>query len=117
MKYLLLLYGDERVWEQSNPQEQADWLEAHRVFTRAVQEQATLLGGEALATADTASTLAPAADGARRVVTDGPFAETVEQIGGFYLVAAADLDHVIDLCHLLPAWYRVEIRPVVEVDH
>lgn len=115
MKYLALLYGEERIWEQSSPQEQADWLQAHRAFARAAQERATLLGGEALATADTASTLAPAVDGGRRVVTDGPFAETVEQLGGFYLVEATHLDQVIDLCHLLPEWYRVEIRPVVEV--
>ena len=53
--------------------------------------------------------------GAERVVTDGPFAETTEQLGGFYLVDAPDLDTMVDLCDLLPHAYALEVRPVADL--
>lgn len=49
------------------------------------------------------------------VLTDGPYAETVEQLGGFYLIDIGDLDHVTELCSLLPPIYSIEIRPTMEV--
>jgi hypothetical protein len=49
------------------------------------------------------------------VVTDGPFAETAEQLGGFYLVDARDLDTMVDLCDLLPRDYVIEVRPVADM--
>lgn len=116
MKYLVLMYGDESRWEQATPPEREAVMQAHRAFDAAVRERARLLGGEALAEAASSSTLHPAgADGAR-AVTDGPFAETVEQLGGFYLVEAADLDAMMELCHRLPDYYTIEIRPTVDVD-
>ena len=54
--------------------------------------------------------------GADRLVTDGPFAETVEQLGGYYLIDAPDLDTAVELAKLLPREYAVEVRPTVEVN-
>jgi hypothetical protein len=116
VKYLVLMYGDERVWQEADADQQETWLECHRTFTAAVRERAVILGGEALGSAEDTTTLDPLAAGDRRPVTDGPYAETVEQLGGFYLVEAADLDLMIDLCHELPDYYRLELRPVVEYE-
>ncbi len=54
--------------------------------------------------------------GADRPVTDGPFTETVEQLGGFYLIDVADLDTAVELAALLPREYTVEVRPTLEVE-
>jgi hypothetical protein len=73
-----------------------------------------MLAGEALTGVATATTLRPDGDG-RRVVTDGPYAETAEQLGGFYVVEAPDLDTMTELCALLPAGYTLEVRPVADL--
>lgn len=115
MKYLLMMYGDERVWDDSTPAEREAWFGMHDAFDAAVRDRGAMLGGEALATADTATTVRPADSAGVRPVTEGPFAEAVEQLGGFYLVELADLDTMIELCELLPSYYHLEIRPVVEL--
>lgn len=114
MKYLVLLYGDEKVWDEATAEQRERIMAAHEAFDRAAAEQATILGGEALAPADTTTTLGPDT-GSGRTVTDGPYAETVEQLGGYYLLEARDLDTVTELCHLLPDYYTLEIRPVVDL--
>lgn len=116
MKYLVLMYGDEKIWDEGTPDEQQAWMAAHDRFDAAVRQRATMLGGEALAGSATSTMLAPQVGGGRREVTEGPFAETVEQLGGYYVVEAADLDLMIDLCHELPDYYRLEIRPVLEFE-
>ncbi len=116
MKYLVLLYSDEQEWESATDAEREAVFAAHGAFDEAVRARATMLGGEALAGTDTTTTLSPSHGGAPRTVTDGPYAESVEQLGGFYLVEASDLDQMIELSHALPAGYTVEIRPVVEID-
>ncbi|WP_153397840.1 YciI family protein [Ornithinicoccus halotolerans] len=114
MKYLLLMYGDESHWDTAPAEERERIMRAHQDFGRAVAERAQLLGGEALAPADTTTTLGPDT-GSGRAVTDGPYAETVEQLGGFYLVEAADLDVMTELCGQLPGYYTLEIRPALEL--
>lgn len=114
MKYLVLLYGDERIWEEASPDEREQIVAAHEAFSRAASERARILGGEALAPADTTTTLGPDT-GSGRPVTDGPYVETVEQLGGYYLLEAGDLDQVTDLCSLLPGYYTLEVRPVVDL--
>jgi len=86
----------------------------HLAFYEAVGERATLVAGEALAGADAATTLRHV-DGAP-VLTEGPFAQTAEVVGGFYLVDAANLDVMTSLCELLPKAYALEIRPVVPIE-
>ena len=116
MKYLVLLAGDEsRGRRQSETEVRAEMAD-HDAFSQAVSDRGTILAGEALGDSTTATTLRHVngrTDG-RVVLTDGPYAESVEQIGGFYLIEMADLDAMTELCALLPSWYSVEIRPVVD---
>ena len=113
MKYLVLLYQDEQIWASADAAEQATYFEAHEAFDAAVADSAKMLGGEALVSVANATTLRHR-DG-QAVITDGPFAETVEQLGGFYLVDAPDLDVMLRISRLLPKAYTVEIRPVADM--
>ncbi|MEV4414371.1 YciI family protein [Catellatospora sp. NPDC049609] len=114
-KYLILIYGDERQWAAMSPQEVQQLHEAHRAFAAAAGS--ALLGGAELEPADIATTLRADPAG-RPAVTDGPFLETKEAVGGYYLVEAADLDEVIGLASRLyevsAGHSGVEIRPVVD---
>jgi hypothetical protein len=110
----VLLYQDERVWTDASAAEREALHEAHLAFDEAARVRAKVLGGEALTGAGNATTLRYDAEGAR-LVTDGPFAETTEQLGGFYLVDAPDLDTMTDLCSLLPHAYALEVRPVADL--
>jgi hypothetical protein len=79
---------------------------------RLLRERDALRGGEELALSASATTLRKPGDG-EELVTDGPYAETTEQLGGFYLVEAPDLDAALELARALPADV-VEVRPLVE---
>jgi hypothetical protein len=114
-KYLVLIYGDEQQWASMSPEEVRALDAAHRAFAAAAGPR--VLGGEELEPAPVATTLR--ADPAGQVtITDGPFLETKEAVGGYYLLEAADLDEVIGLCrqlHEASAGHSgVEIRPVVD---
>lgn len=114
MKYAVLLYHDQTLFDRLPEAEQAGYVRAHDAFEKAVAERGTSLVGLALQTTDTATTLRhDRAD--RPMLTDGPFAETTEQLGGLYLVEAPDLDVVMELCHELPHAYTVEIRPALDL--
>ena len=114
MRYVVLLADDPRGWETATEAEREAVMQAHTDFDKAVRERASMVAGEALADASEARTLRPGAGG--RSVTDGPYAEAAEQLGGFYVIDAPDLDTVTELCQLLPASYTIEIRPVVVID-
>ena len=114
MRWFVLLADDPGSWENATEAEREAVMAAHSAFDAAVRERATLVHGEALADAREARTLRPGPDG--RVVTDGPFAEAAEQLGGFYVVDAPDVDTVTELCQLLPSTYTIEIRPVVVIE-
>ncbi len=111
----MLLAGDESAWPNLSEAEIRAEMAAHDAFSKAVGEHGTIVAGEALGGSETATTLRHQGgkpDG-RLMLTDGPYAEAAEQIGGFYLIDMPDLDQVTELCALLPSWYSVEIRPVV----
>jgi hypothetical protein len=74
-----------------------------------------MLSGEALALPKEAVTLRPA-EGGERLVTEGPYAEVAEQLGGFYLVDVDSQETALDLVRLLPEGYTVEVRPVIEIE-
>jgi hypothetical protein len=114
MKYLVLLAEEEGDWESASAEERQVVMDAHTAFHKAVAERATMLAGEALAEASSGRTLRHV-DGAP-LVTEGPYAEGVEQLGGFYLIEAESHDLVLDLCRLLPTSYAVEVRPVIEIE-
>jgi hypothetical protein len=114
-KYLLLIHGVDAEWEGMTPEQAKEHDAAHRRFRAAAGER--VVGGEELEAASTATTIR--SDGAGGLITtDGPFLETKEVLGGFYILEAADLDEVTKLVALLPevraSHSGVEIRPVVE---
>lgn len=112
MKYALLIYGDESQQAEATPEQQAEVFQHYAEFTKFLNESGANLGGEALDSTGTATTVR-VRDG-ETLTTDGPFAETRETLGGFYMVEAADLDEAIAIAAKLPgSWYgSVEVRPV-----
>ncbi|MGI8416564.1 MAG: YciI family protein [Nakamurella sp.] len=114
MKYLILLAQDEAVWPSLSSVQQSAYMKAHEAFSDALQTRSAALAGEALAEAAAATTMRH--DGERTVLTDGPFAEVVEQLGGFYLIDVPNLDDALALCELLPHDYTIEVRPVIDID-
>lgn len=99
--YVVLLPGDESRWQQATPEERAATYEVHAEFARRLAQRGhRVVGGAELAHSREAKQVRRSADG-RPVVTDGPFAETVEQLSGFYLVESDDLDDLLDVAALL----------------
>ena len=117
MKYFVLLasYGDMPLWEDLTPPEQEEGMAKHHEFSEACagREGVGIVSSAALSDSSLATTLRTR--GETMTITDGPFAEAAEQIGGYYLIDAPDLDTVIELCRILPA-YDIEIRPVLDDD-
>ena len=116
MRYALLIYANEQSWAgQSEEQAQAQFQE-YMAFTKDIIDRGLMKGGEALQGTATATTVR-VRDG-ETVTTDGPFAETKEQLGGFYVVEAKDLDEAIEVAARIPDVRRgsIEVRPVMEVD-
>ena len=111
MQYALLIYTPEREIEPT-PQELGEEMEAYNAFTEHVRSRGAMKGGEALDSVDTATTVR-VVEG-KTITTDGPFAETKETLGGFYLVDAADLDEAISFAAMIPGAKRgcIEVRPV-----
>lgn len=116
MKYLIMLAGDAGMapWEQLSPEEQGVLFEKFGAFDAACTagDGVEMIAGEALQEGSMASTMRTQ-DG-EVTITDGPYAEATEQIGGFYLLEAPDLDTVVNLCKALPD-YDIEIRPVADM--
>ena len=114
-RYVILIAYQPWDWSAATPEVRQGYFDAHDAFQHYVEEHGAHLGSAALGDADTATTLRSAADGSR-VVTDGPFAELAEQVGGYYDVELPDLDTAIAAGRLLPSSYAVEIRPTVTID-
>lgn len=114
MKYALLIYTSEAEDQTMNEQEQAAVMAGYNDFGATHAER--IRGGEALQPTSTATTVRVRAG--KTLTTDGPFAETKEQLGGFYLVACDNLDQAIEVASQIPgaASGCVEVRPVMEFD-
>jgi hypothetical protein len=110
-KYAILIYEDQSRYSTMSPEAWGALVDAHTAFTKAVFELGgSLAGGEALAAVTTATTIKGGS-----TVTDGPFVETKEALGGFYVVEARDLDHAVEMAKLCPAPFGgVEVRPLVD---
>ena len=113
MRYALLIYV--APWE-TTPEQDTQVMEAYNTFGRDALAADVMRGGEALHEAKTATSVR-VRDG-KVLVTDGPFAETKEEFGGFYLIEAPDLDEAIKWAAKIPGAARgtVEVRPVVDFD-
>ncbi len=114
MEYAVLIASDPSDWDRATAEERQGYFDAHTAFELAVKERGLKVSGAALQEADTATTLRH--DGTTWAVTDGPFAETVEQLSGFYLLELPDLDAALAVARLLPTAYTVEVRPVMDID-
>jgi hypothetical protein len=111
MQYLLLIYENEKRFAKGyDPKELTEYRAFGQEFAKAIQ------GGNALQSTSTATTVR-VRDG-KRLTTDGPFAETKEQLGGFYLVEAAHLDDAIDIAGKIPGARHgsIEVRPIMKFD-
>ena len=116
MKYVLLIYDDEKVWETMSPEESGAMMHEYFAFTQSIKEAGQYRAGEALQPTATATTVR--VRGGKLQTTDGPFAETREQLGGFYLVDAENLDEAIAIAARIPSSRTgsIEVRPVVVFD-
>ena len=114
MRYLILIYGDESAGRGMSQEDAALQMKKWFDYTTWLQEKGWYIGGEALEETHTATTVREK-DG-KIVTTDGPFAETKEQLGGYYLIQAASLDEAIEAASKIPSVGRgsVEVRPIME---
>ena len=113
MKYLLLIYENEASWAAMPEEEQGKVFGEYMTYTQDIARDGKLIHGEALQPTATATSVR--VENGRTITTDGPFAETREQLGGFYLVDAADLDEAIALAARIPGARSgtIEVRPVL----
>ena len=113
MQYLLLIYENEAAQAKLPEAEQGQIWEEYMVYTDRIRKSGQFVAGEALQPVATATTVR--VKNGKTVTTDGPFAETREQLGGFYMVEAKDLDEAIKLAAAIPASRTgsVEVRPVM----
>lgn len=112
MKYMLLIYQDENGLSEA---ERSQCYRDSAQFAVELSKSGKYLGAGPLHPTSTATSVRTSSG--KRVVTDGPFAETREQLGGYFLVEAKNLDEAIDIAGRIPAgrWGTVEIRPVMEI--
>ena len=116
MRYALLIYASEQDWANQSEEESQAVNQEYMAFTKDIIDRGLMKGGEALQATATATTVR-VRDG-ETLTTDGPFAETKEQLGGFYLVEAKDLDEAIEVAARIPDVRRgsIEVRPIMEID-
>jgi hypothetical protein len=114
MRYMLLIYGDEKQWANQSPEEQRTEYEAYSDFGKWLADKGWMRGGEALEATPTATSVR-LREG-KLLTTDGPFAETKEQLGGFYQIECENLDQAIEAASKIPAVRggTIEVRPIVE---
>ncbi len=114
MKFLLTIYNDERLWTDASPEQVGEVMAAYEAFGRAAAEAGVLVGGEGLEPTSTATTVRVRDN--ETLTTDGPFAETREQLGGYYLLHCKDLDEALECAARIPGAQRgaVEVRPIME---
>ena len=114
MQYLLLIYENEQIGAKMSKAEGDKFMQEYFAFTNAIKDSKNYLSGEALQPVSTATTVR-VRDG-KTVTTDGPFAETREQLGGFYMIEAKDLDEARSIAARIPSSRHgsIEVRPVVK---
>jgi hypothetical protein len=112
MEYVFLIYGDETA--EYTPEQERQLGEAHGAYWQMLHDHGVVRGGSRLHASGTATLIRRPAGDEERLVTDGPFTETKEQLGGFYQVECADLDKALEYARQLPLGPggAVEVRPV-----
>ena len=115
MKYALLIYDDQNAWATMPEDERNQLYKEYFEFSSDLVARGVMRGGEELQPTSSATTVT--VDDGKVLATDGPFAETKEQLGGFYIVECDDLDQAIEHAARIPSVRiggRIEIRPVVD---
>ena len=114
MKYMLLIHDDEKAWAKLSDAERQKIYADYGAFSAELRASGQYLAGSQLQPTTTATSVR-VRDG-KRLVTDGPFAETREQLGGYYLVDAKDLNEAIQIASKIPSARTggIEVRPVME---
>jgi len=114
MKYMLLIYSDEKTYTEG---ERAECMDESTAICHELQAQGKFLGASPLHSVTTATSVR--IRGTKKTITDGPFAETTEQLGGYYLIDVNNLDEAIAIASRLPPVKKgtVEIRPIFELDN
>ena len=116
MRYMLLIYGNDNHRTSMSEAQMGEMMAAYGAFTAEIQQSGIMLAGEPLQPIATATTVR-VRDG-KTQTTDGPFAETKEQLGGFYIVETDDLDEAVELASKMPHLEdggSVEVRPIWEL--
>jgi hypothetical protein len=114
MKYILLIHGDEHAFAARPETERQQIYGEYMQLTQQIRSSGHWVAGAPLHATSTAKSVR--IRGGKPLVTDGPFAETREQLGGYFLIDAKDLDEAIGIAERIPAvrWGTIEVRPVVE---
>ena len=115
-KYAALIYGDESGMANATPEQMGQVMEEYNVYTESLMAAGIMKGGDALQSVSTATTVR-VRDGATST-TDGPFAETKESLGGFYIYDCKDLDEAIEWAAKVPGakYGCIEVRPIMVFD-
>ena len=113
MQYMLLIYGDQNGWQSRTEEENNQLMQDYYQFTEDLQKSGSMVGGDALEPTQTATTVRVRND--ETLTTDGPFAETKEQLGGYYIVDVGSLDEALEWAAKIPGAQHgsVEVRPVM----
>jgi len=116
MRYMLLIYGDEAAFADMDPGQVSETMQEYDKYSAWLVEKGWMRAGDPLADTDKATTIR-VRDG-QTLATDGPFAETKEQLGGYYIVECENLDEAIEAATRLPAASHggsVEVRPILDM--
>ncbi|HEV7994161.1 MAG TPA: YciI family protein [Gemmatimonadaceae bacterium] len=114
MKYLCLLYADESMWATMTPEDASQMVAEYGALTADLKRSGHYVGGAQLQASTSATTVR--VRGGKTLNTDGPFIETKEQLAGYYLVEASDLNEALSIAARIPASRggAIEVRPLVE---
>jgi hypothetical protein len=116
MKYLLTIYNDESRYGEATPRDVQQMMAAYEAFGREASAAGVMLGGEGLSPSSTATTVR--VRNGETLTSDGPFAETREQLGGYYLFECRDLDEALGWAAKIPGALdgAIEVRPVMDYE-
>ena len=116
MRYALLIYANEQDWANQSEEQAQTQFQDYMAFTKDIVDRGIMKSGEALQPTSTATTVR--VRNGETISTDGPFAETKEQLGGYYVVECKDLDEAIEVAARIPdvRGGSIEVRPILEMD-
>jgi hypothetical protein len=116
MQFLLMIYAEEARWKTLDPKERDAVLQEYLSFTKGIAESGHYRGGNELHPTPRAKTVRLRKG--KQTITDGPFAETKEALGGYFLIEAKDIDEAVGIAAKIPSarWGSIEVRPIIPHD-